>query len=176
MGSRLDDPFAIYPMTEVVEVTDRIAAAYALLLDRLPLVPRLYKSFALYPAYLGLAVEPRHLGLAVEPRHLGLAVEQGTPLLDGEKLARRGHELAASVQDVVRPPEQQDVRNVLAEFVGPFCRKTAPDFGTLVASAPRWSRDRFYRLRGCRRSCAAVADVRTALPVARNAGPAHAAW
>ena len=48
-----------------------------------------------------------------------LAYEQSAGVLDGNELKTSGQEVGASVGDVVQPPEQEQVRQTLAAFVGP---------------------------------------------------------
>jgi hypothetical protein len=115
MASNLSDGFAIYPMVEESEATGVVAGVYAELLTRMPFVPSLFKSFALCPAYLVLAYE------------------QSTGVLDGDALETAGQELGASVRDVVQPPEQEEVRQTLAQFVGPLGRMLLLSSGLLRA-------------------------------------------
>ena len=115
MASRLSDGFAIYPMVEEGEATGVVAGVYAALLTRMPFVPSLFKSFALCPAYLVLAYE------------------QSEGVLDGDALKDSGQELGATVREVVRPPEQQAVRETLAQFVEPLGRMLLLSSGLLLA-------------------------------------------
>jgi hypothetical protein len=115
MASNLSEGFAIYPMVEEGEATGAVAGVYAELLTRMPFVPSLFKSFALCP------------------RYLVLAYEQSAGVLDGDELKASGQELAASVQDVVQPPEQEQVRQTLATFVGPLGRMLLLSSGLLLA-------------------------------------------
>jgi len=115
MASNLGDGFAIYPMVEEGEATGAVAGVYAQLLTRMPFVPSLFKSFALCPQYLVLAYE------------------QSAGVLDGNELKTSGQELGASVRDVVQPPEQEQVRQTLAAFVGPLGRMLLLSSGLLLA-------------------------------------------
>jgi hypothetical protein len=115
MASDLSDGFAIYPMVEEGEATGAVAGVYAELLTRMPFVPSLFKSFALCPQYLVLAYE------------------QAAGVLDGDELEQSGQELGASVRDVVRPPDQEQVRETLAQFVGPLGRMLLLSSGLLLA-------------------------------------------
>lgn len=115
MASNLGDGFAIYPMVEEGEATGAVAGVYAQLLTRMPFVPSLFKSFALCPQYLVLAYE------------------QSAGVLDGNELKTSGHELGASVRDIVQPPEQEQVRQTLAAFVGPLGRMLLLSSGLLLA-------------------------------------------
>lgn len=115
MASTLRDGFAIYPMVEEGEATGAVAGVYAALLTRMPFVPSLFKSFALCPSYLVLAYE------------------QCAPLLDGDALAAAGRRLAGSVRTAVQPPEPEEVRRTLAEFVGPLGRMLLLSSGLLLA-------------------------------------------
>jgi hypothetical protein len=115
LASNTEDGLAIYPMVEEHEATGIVAGVYAELLTRMPFVPSLFKSFALCPQYLVLAWA------------------QSVDVLDGHELAQRGQELAASVQDVVRPPEQEEVRQTLAAFVDPLGRMLLLSAGLLLA-------------------------------------------
>jgi hypothetical protein len=115
MASNLSNGFAIYPMVEEGEATGVVAGVYAELLTRMPFVPSLYKSFALCPTYLVLAYE------------------QSAGVLDGDALEAAGHDLGASVRDVVQPPAQQEVRETLAQFVGPLGRMLLLSSGLLLA-------------------------------------------
>ncbi len=115
MASNLDDGFAIYPMVEEGEATGSVAGVYAELLTRMPFVPSLFKSFALCPQYLVLAYE------------------QSAGVLDGDELKSSGEELGASVRDVVTPPEQEQVRKTLSDFVGPLGRMLLLSSGLLLA-------------------------------------------
>jgi hypothetical protein len=115
MASNLSDGFAIYPMVEEDEATGVVAGVYAELLTRMPFVPSLFKSFALCPAYLVLAYE------------------QSTGVLDGDALPSAGQQLGASVREVVQPPDQEDVRQSLAQFVGPLGRMLLLSGGLLLA-------------------------------------------
>ena len=115
MGSHLHDRFAIYPMADEAEATGVVAGVYAELLTRMPFVPSLYKSFAVCPAYLVLAYE------------------QSAPLLDGDELPAAGAALAESVRDVVTPPDAPEVRETLAQFVGPLSRMLLLSCGLLLA-------------------------------------------
>ncbi len=115
MASNLSDGFAIYPMVEESEATGTVAGVYAALLTRMPFVPSLFKSFALCPQYLVLAYE------------------QVAGVLDGDELKQSGEQLGASVRDVVRPPEQERVRQTLAAFVGPLGRMLLLSSGLLLA-------------------------------------------
>lgn len=115
MASNLDDGFAIYPMVEEQEATGVVAGVYAELLTRMPFVPSLFKSFALCPQYLVLAYE------------------QAVGVLDGGALQRSSDELSASVRDAVQPPEQQEVRQTVASFVGPLGRMLLLASGLLLA-------------------------------------------
>ena len=117
MASKLGDRFAIYPMVEECEATGVVAGVYAELLTRLPFVPSLFKSFALCPGYLVLAYE------------------QSAGVLDGEALSAAGQELGASVRKVVRPPEQEELRATLTQFVGPLGRMLLLSAGLLLALA-----------------------------------------
>ena len=115
MASNLSDGFATYPMVEESEATGVVAGVYAELLTRMPFVPSLFKSLALCPGYLVLAYE------------------QSVGVLDGDELPASGQQLAASVRDAVRPPEQEQVRQTLAAFVGPIGRMLVLSSGLLLA-------------------------------------------
>ena len=115
MAAHLEDPFAIYPMVEEAEATGVVAGVYAELLTRMPFVPSLYKSFAVCPAYLVLAYE------------------QSAPLLDGDELPAAGAALGESVRGAVTPPDAAEVRETLAQFVGPLGRMLLLSAGLLLA-------------------------------------------
>jgi hypothetical protein len=115
MASNLSDGFAIYPIVEEEEAIGVAAGVYAELLTRMPFVPSLFKSFALCPAYLVLAYE------------------QSAGVLDGDALGTAGQELAASVREAVLPPGQEQVRQTLAQFVGPLGRMLLLASGLLLA-------------------------------------------
>jgi hypothetical protein len=115
MGSDLTDPFAIYPMIEESEATGVVAGVYAQLLESLPFVPSLFKSFALSPDYLVLAYE------------------QAAGVMQDDRFRAAAQELSDSVRDAVRPPEDAQVRETLAEFVGPLGRMLLLSCGLLLA-------------------------------------------
>ncbi|SDY04499.1 hypothetical protein SAMN05661080_02114 [Modestobacter sp. DSM 44400] len=98
------DRFADYPMVEEDEATGRVAGVYAQLLDGMPFVPSLFKSLALCPGYLVLAAE------------------QAAPALRDDRFGALAQELAASVRTASIPPEDDEVRSVLARFAGPLSR------------------------------------------------------
>lgn len=85
MGTDLRDGFAINPMVEEGEATGAVPAVYVDILERLPMVPSLYKSLAACPHYL--------------------AWEQSVGILGKEPFAVQGRQLSASVRDVTRPPD-----------------------------------------------------------------------
>lgn len=106
---------ALYPMVEEGDATGVVAGVYAALLDDMPFVPSLFKSLAVCPAYLVLA-------------HA-----QASAALQTEGFRSTAQELSGSVRDAARPPEQDDVRAALAEFVGPLGRMLLLSAGLLAA-------------------------------------------
>ncbi|TQN42867.1 hypothetical protein FHU33_2277 [Blastococcus colisei] len=104
MHGDLGRGFAGYPMVEEAEATGVVAGVYARLLDDMPFVPSLFKSMALCPGYLVLAYE------------------QGAPVQAEPEFAALADGLAASVRDAAIPPPEQEVREALAQFVGPLSR------------------------------------------------------
>ncbi len=115
MGSNLSNGFAIYPMVEEAEATGVVAGVYAELLTQLPFVPSLFKS------------------LAVCPQYLVLAYEQAAGVLGGERFTDCANALAASVRGGAKPPEQEQLRQTLAQFVGPLARMLVLSCGLLLA-------------------------------------------
>lgn len=104
MGTDLSHGFAIYPMVEEAEATGAVAAVYVDMLERLPMVPSLFKSLAACPGYLVLAWE------------------QSTGVLGEESFADQARQLSASVRDATRPPDREDCREQLGGFVDPLAR------------------------------------------------------
>jgi hypothetical protein len=115
VGSDLTDGFAIYPMVEEAEATGVVAGVYAALLDGMPFVPSLFKS------------------LAVSPGYLVLAYEQSAPVLDDDAFGSPAQALAASVRGAASRPGDEQVRQALAEFVGPLGRMLLLSAGLLLA-------------------------------------------
>ena len=106
---------ALYPMVEEGDATGVVAGVYAALLDGMPFVPSLFKSLAVCPAYLVLAHG------------------QSSAALGTDAFQSAAEELSASVRDAARPPEQEEVRAVLAGFVGPLGRMLLLSAGLLAA-------------------------------------------
>jgi hypothetical protein len=96
--------FALYPMVEEADATGVVAGVYAALLEQMPFVPSLFKSFAVCPPYLVIAHE------------------QASGVLGLDAFSDTAAALAASVHDETSPPEQAEVRETLAEFVQPLSR------------------------------------------------------
>ena len=115
MGSDLNDPFAIYPMIEEPEASGVVAGVYAQLLESLPFVPSLFKSLALSPGYLVLAYE------------------QAAAVMQDDAFRAAAQELSNSVGDAARPPEDAEVQQTLAQFVGPLGRMLLLSCGLLLA-------------------------------------------
>lgn len=104
MGTDLRHDFAIYPMVEEAEATGVVAAVYVDVLERLPMVPSVFKSLAACPGYLVLAWE------------------QATGVVDGEAFAAEARRLSESARDAARPPDRADCREQLGGFVDPLAR------------------------------------------------------
>lgn len=104
MRSASGDAVAGYPMVEEADATGVVAAVYARLLEDTPFVPSLFKSLALCPGYLVLAHE------------------QAAPVRSDRTFGSLASELAASVRSAATPPADEQVREALAQFVGPLSR------------------------------------------------------
>lgn len=115
MGSNLDDGFAIYPMVEESEATGVVAGVYGELLGSMPFVPSLFKSLAVCPSYLVLAYE------------------QAAPALHDSAFRSLVQQLSDSVREAAMPPEDEQVRKVLGQFVGPLGRMLLLSAGLLLA-------------------------------------------
>ncbi|HET7326849.1 MAG TPA: hypothetical protein VFJ14_06120, partial [Nocardioidaceae bacterium] len=116
-GSDLGNDLAIFPMVEEDAAVGRVAGVYARLLERMPLVPSLFKSLAVCPPYLVLAAE------------------QTEGVLDAPDFATVSTELLDSVRGASTPTADPAVRHTLAAFTGPLCRMLLLSAGLLRALA-----------------------------------------
>lgn len=106
---------AAYPMVEEQDAAGRVAAVYAQVLDRMPMVPSLFKSLATCPPYLVLAWR------------------QARGVLDDGQASDAGGRLAALAEDVTPPPGDDRAREELARFVGPLGRMLVVTSGLRLA-------------------------------------------
>lgn len=143
MTKDLTHRLAIYPMVEEADAVGVVAAVYGRILSRMPLVPSLFKSFAVCPAYLVLAWR------------------QADAVFDREDFGDRAERLRASVAREVTPPQDGEVRDTVGRFVEPLARMLllsgglhlALDGGLEARSAPRQARsDRAAKRRRARRA------------------------
>ena len=81
----------------------------------MPMVPSLFKSFAVCPTYRVLAWR------------------QAAPMLDAEEFVDAAQRLASSVEDVVSPPPDAQVRATLARFIDPLGKMLLVSAGLYVA-------------------------------------------
>lgn len=115
MGSELSKAFAIYPMVEEDEATERVAAVYRQILQSMPFVPSLFKSLATCPAYLVLAWDQASHALA-DPRFSDAAAS-----------------LSTAARDMGEAPADARVRLALGRFVDPLGRMLLTAAGLLLA-------------------------------------------
>lgn len=115
MTTDLARRLAIYPMVEEADATGSVSAVYGQILSRMPLVPSLFKSFAVCPTYLVLAWR------------------QAAPVLDAEDFVDAAQRLRSSVENVVSPPPDAQVRSTLARFVDPLAKMLLLSAGLYVA-------------------------------------------
>ena len=99
-SSRSELEPASYPMVDEDEATGRVAGVYADILSTFPMVPSLFKSFAVSPTYLELAWD------------------QSRRVLGDDDFAARTRRVVDEAADVVPPHPDSDVRALLGRFVG----------------------------------------------------------
>ncbi|MBW3605422.1 MAG: halocarboxylic acid dehydrogenase DehI family protein [Actinobacteria bacterium] len=104
MTTDLTHRLAIYPMVEEADAVGVVAAVYGRILSRMPLVPSLFKSFAVCPAYLVLAWR------------------QADAVFDRDDFGDGAARLRASVAREVTPPPDVEVRDTVGRFVAPLAR------------------------------------------------------
>lgn len=107
--------FVIYPMVEEQEATGRVAVVYQAILDRLPMVPSLFKSLAVCPPYLQLAWSQ------VE----GVMAEADFDVAASE--------LADACAEAARPHPDPATSDALGGFVNPLARMTLVAAGLVLA-------------------------------------------
>lgn len=95
---------AAYPMVEEADADGLVASIYVRILERLPMVPSLFKSLAVCPTYLALAWD------------------QTSSVLDDDRFRAVADELVDEVTGTVPPPAGRGVRELLARFVDPLAR------------------------------------------------------
>lgn len=93
MTTDLTHRLAIYPMVEEADAVGVVAAVYGRILSRMPLVPSLFKSFAVCPAYLVLEWR------------------QADAVFDREDFGDGSERLRASVAREMTPPQDGEVRD-----------------------------------------------------------------
>lgn len=91
-------------MVEEADATGIVAAVYSQILARMPLVPSLFKSFAVCPAYLVVAWR------------------QFEAVADRDEFGDAAEALHVSAGHEAPPPPDADVRDTVARFVGPLAR------------------------------------------------------
>lgn len=93
-----------YPMVDESAAAGRVAAVYSAVLDRLPMVPSLFKSLAINAAYLELAWA------------------QTEPMLDDGGFRSAAGELVHRARGAVPAPDDPSVRDAVGGFVAPLAR------------------------------------------------------
>lgn len=91
-------------MVEEADADGLVAAIYLRILERLPMVPSLFKSLAVCPTYLALAWD------------------QTSSVLDDERFRAVADELVDEGAGTVPPPTGRGLRELLARFVHPLAR------------------------------------------------------
>lgn len=93
-----------YPMVDEADATGRVAGVYRAILDRLPMVPSLFKSLAVCPGYLELAWA------------------QTDAIRASDEFTAAAGRSADRASEAVPAPPDRAVREVLARFVEPLAR------------------------------------------------------
>ncbi|MBW3605474.1 MAG: halocarboxylic acid dehydrogenase DehI family protein [Actinobacteria bacterium] len=116
MTTDLTRRLAIYPMVEETDASGIVAAVYSQILSRMPLVPSLFKSLAVCPAYLVVAWR------------------QFEAVADRDEFGDAAEALHVSVaHEVPPPPPDADVRDTVARFVEPLARMLLLSSGLHIA-------------------------------------------